>query len=92
MKHRGHRDVAARHFRDADKINPQDVTALINLAIIDGENGDLTASEAKLREAIRRRPEKAEACANLATALHLQGKDREAELMREQAKRLAPDG
>jgi tetratricopeptide (TPR) repeat protein len=72
MKARGHSDVAARHFRDADRINPQDVSALINLGILDAEAGDLPGAEAKFREAIRRRPDKREARVNLEKALELQ--------------------
>lgn len=90
LKKRGHPEVAARHFRDADRINPQDVTALINLAILDGESGDLAGAEEKLREAIRRRPDKRAAYANLAVALDRQGRTAEAEAARRDAERLAP--
>ena len=78
LKARGHVAVAERHFRDADQLNPQDVSALVNLAIIEAERGDTTSAEGKFREAMRRRPDKPDARQNLAVLLELTGRSAEA--------------
>ncbi|MFH0954384.1 MAG: tetratricopeptide repeat protein [Verrucomicrobiota bacterium] len=78
LKHRGAVMEALRHLMTADQLNPQDVTALINIAVIYGEHGRLAEAESALREAIRRRPDKADAHWNLAVALQQQGKEEEA--------------
>lgn len=72
-------ETARRFFERADQLNPQDVTALINLAVLDGQQGAVDEAARKLEEAVRRRPDKAEAWANLAIARELQGQ-REAAL------------
>jgi tetratricopeptide (TPR) repeat protein len=80
--------AAREFFRQADALNPQEVTPLINLAILDGQKGDLAGATAQLREAVRRRPDKAEGWANLAVALELQGSRAEALDAAEQARKL----
>ncbi len=77
-KQRGDRAEAARRFAQAEQLNPHDVTALINLAVLDGQAGDPAAAEARLREALRRRPDRPDVWHNLALALRLQGRLEEA--------------
>ncbi len=87
-KQQGDREEARLRFQRALEVNPQEVTALINLAIQEGEAGRLAVAERLLREAVQRRPEKAEAWANLAVALELQGRREEALESSEKARRL----
>jgi tetratricopeptide (TPR) repeat protein len=77
-KQRGDRAAALYHFLQADRLNPQEVSALINIAVLYGEENRLRETETLLREAVRRRPRYAEAHWNLAVALHHQGKHAEA--------------
>ena len=77
-KQQGRRAAAARLFAQAEALNPQDVAALVNLAILDGESGHLAEAESKLREAVRRRPDRPDVWQNLAQALRLQGRHDEA--------------
>lgn len=77
-KQQGDRVAARAAFERARSVNPQEVSALVNLAVLDGEAGDFPAAERVLREALRLRPETREARANLALALELQGKREEA--------------
>lgn len=79
LKKRGFVQAAERHFRDAYRINPQDVSGIINLAIIKGQRGDLAEAEELLRESIRRRPDRREGWMNLAVVLQLQGRHAEAD-------------
>lgn len=86
--HEGDLATARQRFIRADALNPQEVTALINLAILDGQQGNLEGAAAQLQEAVRRRPDKAEGWANLAVALELLGRREEALDAAEQAKKL----
>ena len=79
MKHQRDPRGAMMMFRAAAALNPKDVSPLINMAIIEGEQGRLAEAEALLREAVLRRPDKADAHWNLAVALQLQGKTNEAQ-------------
>ena len=74
LKRRGDLDGARARFLEADRLN----SALINLAVLEGQQGRLEEAVARLEEAIRRRPDKAEAWWNLATALHALGREEEA--------------
>lgn len=65
--------TAMAHFSRADKLNPQNVAALINKGILFGRTGDIEAAEQCMREAVSRRPDKAAAHWNLAVTLQLQG-------------------
>lgn len=80
----GNRDLARDHFQRARDLNPREVTAAINLAILDGEAGRLRAAEQQLRDVLARRPDHREARANLAVALDLQGRTAEAQAIRHQ--------
>lgn len=86
----GHREEARGFFERAEALNPQDVTALVNLAIMDGQTGGLARATAQLREAVLRRPDKPEAWANLAVSLELQGEREEALRAAERAAALDP--
>lgn len=87
-REQGDRETARTRLERAWELNSLEVTAPINLAILKGEEGDLAGAEQLLREAIARRPEKAEAWANLAVCLELQGRREEAGDAAEQARRL----
>ena len=78
LKHRGSVGEARRLLEEADRLNPQDTSALINLAILSGQEGDLASAVERLREATRRRPDKADGWWNLAVALHQLGREEEA--------------
>jgi len=78
LKHQGQLQEAAAHFERANELNPHDTTALVNLAVMYGQKGDLVTAERLLREAIRQRPDKADAHWNLAIALIEQGRHAEA--------------
>ncbi len=73
-KQQGDRVRARAAFERACAANPQEVSALINLGVLYGEEGNLAEAERLFREAVRIRPEKREAQSNLALALELQGK------------------
>lgn len=77
LKARGAPEEALWHWREADRLNPRDVNALINIGILHGQQGDLRQAEQVLREAVRRRFDKADAHWNLAFALLMQGKEAE---------------
>ncbi|HPG01265.1 MAG TPA: tetratricopeptide repeat protein [Kiritimatiellia bacterium] len=79
MKHQRDPRGAMLMFRAASALNPKDISPLINMAIIEGEDGRLAEAETLLREAVQRRPDKADAHWNLAVALQLQGKTNEAQ-------------
>ena len=79
MKHQRDARGAMIMFRAASALNPRDVSPLINMAVIEGERGRLPEAEALLREAVLRRPDKADAHWNLAVALQFQGKTNEAQ-------------
>jgi hypothetical protein len=78
FKHRGDMNAARRMFEEADRLNPRDTSALINLAVLAGQEGRLEEAVEKLREATRRRPDKADGWWNLAVALNLLGRKEEA--------------
>jgi len=78
LKHRGEREQARACFEKADTLNPWDVSGLINLAVMRGEDGDLPGAEEQLREALRRQPNEPDAHWNLAVTLALQGRNRAA--------------
>ena len=73
-KHDEKLQEAADHFERAAELNPHDTTGLINLGVMYGQMGDLATAESLLREAVRLRPDKADAHWNLATAFTAQGK------------------
>ncbi|MBU1693174.1 MAG: tetratricopeptide repeat protein [Verrucomicrobia bacterium] len=77
-KHRGELEEARRMFEEADRLNPRDTSALVNLAVMAGQEGRLEEAVAMLREATRRRPDKADGWWNLAVALNLLGRKAEA--------------
>jgi tetratricopeptide (TPR) repeat protein len=89
---RGDTEAAAGFFARADALNPRDVSALVNLAILDGRAGDHAAAAARLEEAVRRRPDKPEAWANLAVAYELLGRRVEALHAAARAKETDPLG
>ncbi len=78
LKRQGRLDEALQRYRLAEELNPWDVSALINRAILFGQLGEIAVAERCLRTAIARRPDKADAHWNLVVALQLQGRDREA--------------
>jgi predicted negative regulator of RcsB-dependent stress response len=69
QKDHGHREAARSLFQEADELNPQDVSGLLNLAVLAGEEGKYKEAERMLREAIRRQPKNIQAHWNLAVAL-----------------------
>jgi protein O-mannosyl-transferase len=77
-KKMGEFELALKHFSEADRLNPREISGLINIAILYGQNGRFAEAEKLLREAIRRRPDKADAHWNLAVALDAQGRQDEA--------------
>jgi tetratricopeptide (TPR) repeat protein len=90
LKRQGQRGAAETRFRRAIEANPQDPTGWINLAVLQGEAGDLRGAEELLREAIRRRPDSVEAHWNLFFDLQLQGRPADARPVLEQTLRLNP--
>jgi tetratricopeptide (TPR) repeat protein len=77
-KAEGNRSQAQRYFRHADALNPYDISAKANMAIMAGEDGDFVRAEQLLREAIAIRPGKADLHWNLALALVYQGRNGDA--------------
>ena len=73
-KQTGNLELALKHFAAADQLNPREISGLINIAILYGQQGQLAEAERLLREAVRRRPDKADAHWNLAVALDAQGR------------------
>jgi len=90
LKKQGRFEEAFQYFVKADQLNPNDVSALVNIAILYGQNEMLNQAEAALREAIRRRPNKADAHWNLAVCLQLQGRREEARAQIEKTLELEP--
>ena len=76
-KKNGEIEQALKHFTEADRLNPMEISGLINIAVLYGQNGRLGEAEQLLREAVRRRPDKADAHWNLAVALNAQGRPKE---------------
>lgn len=76
-KKKGEIEQALKHFTEADRLNPREVSGLINIAVLYGQNGRFAEAEKLLREAVRRRPDKADAHWNLAVALDAQGRQDE---------------
>jgi protein O-mannosyl-transferase len=89
-KGRGDNETARSHFEAVARANPRDVVAQMNLAILDGEGGDLASAERRLREVLRMRPDRADAHWNLAAVLQRQGRAGEAEAAGREARRLDP--
>lgn len=89
---RGDETEARVHCALADILNPREVTALINWAVIQGRRGDTAGALQLLRRAVERRPDKAEAWANLSVALRLSGRAQEAEIALSRARLLDPLG
>lgn len=73
-KKAGEIKLALKHFNEADRLNPLEISGLINIAVIYGQNGRFAEAEQLLREAVLRRPDKADAHWNLAVALDAQGR------------------
>jgi hypothetical protein len=73
-KNAGRPEVAWSYFLRAEELNPHDVTASVNRAILMGEAGDLAGAEALLRDVLARRPDHTIARRNLDTCLMHQGK------------------
>jgi tetratricopeptide (TPR) repeat protein len=86
----GRPEEAVRLLMRADQLNPQDVAAIINLGVMAGQQGDLDTAERLLREAVRRRPDRADARWNHALALAYQGRYGEAAKQIQAAARLDP--
>ena len=78
LKKRGETLEALAHFQEADKLYPADVSALINIAVMYGQQGRFQDAEKLLREAVRRQPNKADAHWDLAVALQSQDRTNEA--------------
>ena len=86
-KKAGEIELALKHFNEADRLNPREISGLINVAVLYGQNGRFVEAEQLLREAVRRRPDKADAHWNLAVALNAQGrKDESMDEVRETLK------
>ena len=86
-KKAGEMELALKHFSEADRLNPRETSGLINIAVLYGQNGRFAEAEQLLREAVRRRPDKADAHWNLAVALDAQGrKDESMDEVRETLK------
>lgn len=81
---------ARRWFEDAAVLNPQEASAAINLALLDGQGGRLQEAEQRLLDLLQRRPDSADAHWNLAVAYYLQDKMAEAEAEAAEAARLNP--
>ena len=90
LKHRGLRQEALRHFQRALALNTNESAALVNIGVMLGEDGKMEDAERVLREAVRRRPDKAETWWNLAVCLHLQGCDDEATVAAQRARDCNP--
>lgn len=84
-------DEARAFFEKATELNPQDVTALINLGVMDGQVANLEGAEQKFREAIARRPDRAEGFWNLAVVLQMTGRHDEAAAMMRETLRVDPN-
>lgn len=78
LKRAGRRDEARQHFQRALELKPDDASAMVNLAILNAEDGNLAAAEALLRAAVNREPHKADVWWNLAVCLHALERDNEA--------------
>ena len=78
LKKRGDLPGALQHFTEANALNTNDIAALINIAIIQGQAGQLDNAVTLLQEAVRRRPDKVDAYWNLSVAYRLQGNTAEA--------------
>ena len=72
-KKMGEIELALKHFHEADRLNPREISGLINVAVLYGQHGRFAEAEQLLREAIRRQPDKPDAHWNLAIALDAQG-------------------
>ena len=73
-KRAGRPESAWTYFLLAEELNPHDVTAAVNRAILMGEAGDLAGAEVVLRDVLARRPDHLLARRNLDTCLMQQGK------------------
>ncbi|HMO51841.1 MAG TPA: tetratricopeptide repeat protein [Kiritimatiellia bacterium] len=71
-KAEGNREAARTFFQRAETLNPHDVSAAVNLAVLAGEDGDLVEAERILRAVLDRRPDHAIARKNLELCLELQ--------------------
>ncbi len=78
LKARGDISGALEQYTEANRLNPKDVSALINIGICYGEAGRLAQAEQCFREAIRRRPSKVDAYWNLTVALQKENRNDEA--------------
>lgn len=81
---------AAMRFKIADELNPHNVHALVNLAILEGQANLLDSAEKKLRTATERRPDFADGWWNLATVLQMKGNHTEAQQAAERAAKINP--
>lgn len=87
---RGDEAEARRRYEEADRLNPHNVHALINLAVLDGQAGRVEEAERKLRIAVARRPDFPDGWWNLAAALNIQGRALEAQSVARRAAALDP--
>ncbi len=76
-KRREDRPAARAAFLRASELNPREATALLNLAVLEGEGGRYAEAEALLRSALELQPKSVQAHWNLAVALRAQGRDEE---------------
>lgn len=81
---------AALRYRIADELNPNNVHALVNLAVLEGQANMLDSAEQKLRTATERRPDFADGWWNLATVLQMKGRHAEAQQAAERAAKINP--
>lgn len=87
---KGDEAEARRRYEEADRLNPHNVHALINLAVLDGQAGRVDEAERKLRIAVERRPDFPDGWWNLAAALNIQGRALEAQSVARRAAALDP--
>jgi Tfp pilus assembly protein PilF len=88
---RGRFDEAAASYREALRLDPDQVVALSNLAAVLAQQGQLAEAEASLRRALELRPDHAEAWSNLGNVLRVLGRIDEAIACYRAAVRVDPD-
>ena len=81
---------AVSAFREVTRLAPKNALAFNNLAIVTAQSGDFAGSLAAFRAALKIDPNSAATHANLARALHVLGRENEAQKELEIARRLRP--